>query len=60
MPQEHLDGTVRPSLAAQCSALTEALRQDMPDCTFLQPQGGYFVWLKLPDKVRARLQVTEA
>lgn len=42
---------VKPALGTQCAALTSALRQHLPQCAFLEPQGGYFVWLQLPDKV---------
>ena len=49
--KEHLDGTVRPALAERCHALTSALREALPGCSFLEPTGGYFVWVKLPDGV---------
>lgn len=51
--QQHMHGTVRPALQRNCAALSEALRQHLPaSCHFLQPEGGYFVWLQLPDEVR--------
>jgi DNA-binding transcriptional MocR family regulator len=50
--QQHLHGTVRPTLQRNCAALCEALRQELPaGCSFTQPLGGYFVWLTLPDEV---------
>ena len=50
--QNHLDHVVKPALSRQSKALTLALRDILPDCAFLQPRGGYFVWIKLTDKVR--------
>lgn len=51
--QQHMHGTVRPALQRNCAALCEALRQHLPaGCNFRQPDGGYFVWLHLPDEVR--------
>jgi DNA-binding transcriptional MocR family regulator len=50
--QQHMHGTVRPTLQRNCAALCEALRQELPaGCSFTQPLGGYFVWLILPDEV---------
>lgn len=50
--QQHMHGTVRPALQRNCAALSEALRQHLPaGCHFLQPEGGYFIWLQLPDEV---------
>ncbi|GAX76082.1 hypothetical protein CEUSTIGMA_g3525.t1 [Chlamydomonas eustigma] len=50
--QEHLDACVRPALEAQCLALSTAIHEVLPAATFLHPQGGYFLWLQLPEKVR--------
>lgn len=51
--QQHMHGTVRPALQRNCAALCDALRQHLPaGCDFRQPDGGYFVWLHLPDEVR--------
>lgn len=50
--QQHMHGTVRPTLQRNCAALCDALRQHLPEgCSFRRPQGGYFVWLQLPDEV---------
>jgi DNA-binding transcriptional MocR family regulator len=52
--QEHLHGTIRPSLEHNCAALCDALEQHLPPgCSFQRPQGGYFVWVKLPQQVRS-------
>lgn len=33
---------------ARCSALCEALREHIPTAAFIEPRGGFFVWLQLP------------
>jgi DNA-binding transcriptional MocR family regulator len=49
---QHLQHAIRPTLQRNCTALCEALRQELPaGCSFRQPQGGYFVWITLPDEV---------
>jgi len=53
---EQLQGHVRPLLADNCAALCSALEEEMPGCSFLRPQGGYFIWLQLPPGVSGRLQ----
>jgi DNA-binding transcriptional MocR family regulator len=35
-----------------CAALCAALRRHMPQCSFLEPTGGYFLWLRLPPSTR--------
>jgi len=50
--QQHMHGTIRPTLQHNCAALCEVLRQKLPaGCHFRQPEGGYFVWLHLPEEV---------
>jgi DNA-binding transcriptional MocR family regulator len=44
---EHIAG-LREQLAKRCRALCDALREEMPDVSFEEPQGGYFVWAQLP------------
>ena len=47
LPQEHLDGAVRPALLEQCAALTSALKEFLPHgWSFQEPSGGYFVWVQ--------------
>jgi DNA-binding transcriptional MocR family regulator len=51
--QQHLHKVIRPSLAEGCAAVCDALRKEMPGCSFQQPAGGYFVLVELPQEVRA-------
>jgi DNA-binding transcriptional MocR family regulator len=39
---------VRTALAERALTLSEALRRDLPDAEFVQPDGGYFMWVTLP------------
>lgn len=39
---------VRAALAERALTLSEALRRDLPDAEFVQPDGGYFMWVTLP------------
>jgi 2-aminoadipate transaminase len=34
--------------SARCAALLRALRHDVPEAQFVQPDGGFFVWVHLP------------
>jgi DNA-binding transcriptional MocR family regulator len=43
--------TVRTALAERASLLAQALRRDIPDAAFHDPDGGYFLWIDLPDDV---------
>jgi DNA-binding transcriptional MocR family regulator len=45
--------TVRAALARRVALLAEALRRHLPEARFTQPTGGYFLWVELPDDVRA-------
>jgi 2-aminoadipate transaminase len=47
--------TVRKALAERSSLLAQALRREIPDCQFHEPDGGYFLWVELPDDVDAAL-----
>jgi 2-aminoadipate transaminase len=40
--------TVRTALAKRALTLSEALRRELPDAEFVQPEGGYFMWVTLP------------
>jgi 2-aminoadipate transaminase len=53
---------VRGLLRARRDAILAALERDLPEASWSVPTGGYFVWLELPDGVRAReaLAVSEA
>ena len=41
--------TVRVNLAQRVQALVAALERDLPQARFVAPQGGYFMWVELPD-----------
>jgi DNA-binding transcriptional MocR family regulator len=40
--------TVRNALSERASTLANALESELPDATFVAPQGGYFMWVTLP------------
>jgi 2-aminoadipate transaminase len=42
---------VRELLRARRDAMLDALEQELPSATWSHPQGGYFVWLELPQEV---------
>lgn len=41
--------TVSAALAARVETLTAALAEHLPDATFRAPEGGYFMWVELPE-----------
>jgi 2-aminoadipate transaminase len=41
--------TVRTNLKARVDALVGALDRDLPDARFVAPEGGYFMWVELPE-----------
>lgn len=45
--------TVRTSLVRRARALARALRTHLPEARFTEPSGGYFLWVELPEGVRA-------
>jgi DNA-binding transcriptional MocR family regulator len=45
---------VRGLLGARRDAMTAALVRELPEATWTRPQGGYFLWLGLPEGVDAR------
>jgi DNA-binding transcriptional MocR family regulator len=40
--------TVKNALRERASTLAEALRRELPGARFIEPEGGYFLWLDLP------------
>ncbi len=40
--------TVKRALAERAQTLAGALRRELPEAEFVEPQGGYFMWLTLP------------
>jgi DNA-binding transcriptional MocR family regulator len=62
-----VSGDIDRSIATVCAALgerarllAEALRRHLPDARFVEPDGGYFLWVELPDDVEVDLLVPEA
>src|ERR1700689_2089848 len=41
--------TVRTALAERAATLGKALQSDLPEARFVAPQGGYFMWVTLPE-----------
>jgi 2-aminoadipate transaminase len=41
--------TVRTALAKRAMTLQEALRRELPEAEFVAPEGGYFMWVTLPE-----------
>lgn len=40
--------TVKAALAERAQALCAALRRELPEARFVEPEGGYFLWVELP------------
>jgi 2-aminoadipate transaminase len=40
---------VRTALAKRAKTLAEALRREIPEAQFVEPEGGYFMWVTLPE-----------
>lgn len=45
--------TLRRAHSTRAVALSDALRTQLPHTTFVEPRGGYFVWLQFPSSVSA-------
>jgi DNA-binding transcriptional MocR family regulator len=45
--------TVREALARRVRLLAGALRTHLPEARFVEPAGGYFLWVELPDGARS-------
>ena len=41
--------TVKAALAGRVKRLTEALSRELPEARFQAPEGGYFMWVELPE-----------
>jgi 2-aminoadipate transaminase len=52
--------TVCAALGERAGVLAEALRERIPGVRFTEPDGGYFLWIELPDDVRADAVFTAA
>jgi DNA-binding transcriptional MocR family regulator len=47
--RESID-TVKTALAERVEKLSAALERELPDAKFTPPEGGYFMWVELPDE----------
>jgi 2-aminoadipate transaminase len=47
---DHVE-TLREALARRARALTRALDTHLPELEYVRPEGGYFVWGRLPDDI---------
>jgi DNA-binding transcriptional MocR family regulator len=52
--------TVKAALAARVKRLTDALARDLPEARFQAPEGGYFMWVELPEGTQIDRVFTEA
>lgn len=43
--------TVRAALSERCGRLAEGLARELPQARFVAPDGGYFLWVELPEGV---------
>ncbi|WBC13030.1 PLP-dependent aminotransferase family protein [Micromonospora sp. WMMA1998] len=43
--------TVRTALGERAAVLAESLRRHIPEARFVEPDGGYFLWVELPEDV---------
>jgi DNA-binding transcriptional MocR family regulator len=50
--QEHLK-EARLKYKEQCEAVCSVLQEKLPSATFTAPEGGYFLWMKLPQPLKA-------
>ncbi|MBK5248828.1 MAG: PLP-dependent aminotransferase family protein [Actinomycetales bacterium] len=41
--------TVKTALSERAAGLSAALRRDLPEAEFVEPEGGYFLWVTLPE-----------
>ena len=41
--------TVKAALRERAQTLGDALRRELPDARFVEPEGGYFLWVDLPE-----------
>jgi DNA-binding transcriptional MocR family regulator len=44
---------LRANYAAKCELMVAALRRELPEASFVEPDGGFFIWLRLPEGVTA-------
>jgi DNA-binding transcriptional MocR family regulator len=52
--------TVKNALAERVEKLSAALERDLPDARFVPPEGGYFMWVTLPEGTDVATMFSEA
>src|SRR4051794_17947144 len=52
--------TVKSALAERVDRLTSALARELPEARFTPPDGGYFMWVELPEEIDVDQLFTEA
>jgi DNA-binding transcriptional MocR family regulator len=52
--------TVKNALAERVEKLAAALERELPDARFVPPEGGYFMWVTLPDGTDVAAMFSEA
>src|SRR4051795_633969 len=52
--------TVKKALAERVKLLGDALRSHLPDAQFVEPEGGYFMWVTLPEGTDVAAMFAEA
>ncbi|HEY5317097.1 MAG TPA: PLP-dependent aminotransferase family protein [Solirubrobacteraceae bacterium] len=52
--------TVKRALSERVHTLCEALERELPDARFTRPQGGYFLWVDLPEGTDVKAMATLA
>ncbi len=50
--ERHIEA-LRANYAAKCERTAAALRRELPEASFVEPDGGFFIWLRLPEGVLA-------
>jgi 2-aminoadipate transaminase len=52
--------TVKAALAERVGKLTDALDRELPEARYTAPEGGYFMWVELPEEIDVARVFTEA
>jgi 2-aminoadipate transaminase len=52
--------TVKAALAERVAKLTDALDRELPEARYAAPEGGYFMWVELPEEIDVARVFTEA
>jgi DNA-binding transcriptional MocR family regulator len=52
--------TVKAALAERVATLTNALDRELPEARYAAPEGGYFMWVELPEEIDVAPVFTEA